>query len=249
MIISEKHRFAFIHIPKCAGTSIRTMIREADPDRFQQWGWSWMPRHQRYGDTAHMPLVDLTPPLLNQVRNFRTVTIVRDPLDRFHSSVEQHFSQHEYRARKSVEEFVFELNSTNIRYDPAYVHFCPQHYFIAIGQKVHVDDILHFEDESWQDKFRQILIEQGMPEDKLVLPELNKREEQTHTPLSDDALTHLYMLYKRDYALLGYTPPMTGTFDLNTADSKNMAKPFDFSAYDSIKIMQASFKKDVLPGK
>ncbi|MEL7090178.1 MAG: sulfotransferase family 2 domain-containing protein [Pseudomonadota bacterium] len=245
MIISEKHAFAFIHIPKCAGTSIRSMITAADPDRFQQWGWNWMPRHQRYGDTAHMPLIDLAPHLLAQVRDYRAITVVRDPLDRFFSSVEQHFSQHDYRARKSVEEFVFELNTTNIRYDPAYVHFCPQHYFIAIGPKTHVDDILRFEDETWPEAFREILIEQKMPEDKLVLPQLNKRKEARQEPLSDEALSHLYRLYKRDYALLGYTPPVTGTFDLNTAECKNMAKPFDFSAYDSIRIMQASFKKDI----
>ena len=243
MIISKKYKLCFIHIPKCAGTSIRTMITGADPDRFQQWGWNWMPRHQRYGDTAHMPLIDLAPPLLAQVKNFRSVTVVRDPLDRFYSSVEQHFSQHEYRVRKPVEEFVFELNTTNIRYDPAYIHFCPQHYFIAIDDKIHVDDILRFEDENWQDQFRNILIEQGMPEEKLTLPELNKREKQDRTPLSEEALTHLYMLYKRDYKMLGYTPPVTGEFSLKTSDSKNMAKPFDFSAYDSIHIMNASFKK------
>ena len=63
-------------------------------------------------------------------------------------------------------------------------------------------------------------------------------------PLSEEALTHLYMLYKRDYTMLGYTPPVTGEFNLDTATSKNMAKPFDFSAYDTIKIMQAFFKKN-----
>jgi hypothetical protein len=243
MIISEKYKFCFIHIPKCAGTSIRTMIRAADPDRFQQWGWNWMPRHQRYGDTAHMPLIDLAPNLLAQVRKFRTVTMVRDPMDRFYSSVEQHFSQHEYRARKSVEEFVFELNSVNIRYDPAYVHFCPQHYFLKVGNMSPINDILRFEDDTWQDKFRDILIEQGMPEDKLVLPELNRREKVEPEPLSEEALTHLYMLYKQDYAALDYTPPVTGEFNLNTSESKNMAKPFDFSAYDAIHIMNASFRK------
>ena len=243
MIISDNYKFCFIHIPKCAGTSIRTMIQEADPGRFQQWGWNWMPRHQRYGDTAHMPLIDLPPNLLGQVRKYRAITVVRDPLDRFYSSVEQHFSQHNYRAHKSVEEFVFELNTTNIRYDPSYVHFCPQHYFLSIGDTTHVDDILRFEDETWQDRFRDILIAQGMPKEKLVLPELNRREKPDREPLSEEALTHLYMLYKRDYAMLDYTPPVTGTFILNTSESKNMAKPFDFSAYDEIHIMQASFRK------
>lgn len=122
--------------------------------------------------------------------------MVREPLDRFHSSVEQHFSQHEYRARKSAEEFVFELNTTNIRYDPAYVHFCPQHYFLSIGKQSYIDDILRFEDEDWQDRFRDILIEQGLPEDKLALPELNRRERAEQESLSEEALTPLYMLYK-----------------------------------------------------
>lgn len=246
MIISTTYELAFLHIPKCAGTSIRSMIASADPDRFQQWGWNWLPRHQRYGDTAHMPLIDLAPNLLDQVRRFRAITVVRDPLDRFYSSVEQHFSQHKYRARKSVEEFVFELSSTNIRYDPAYVHFCPQHYFIWIGQRNHIDDILRFEDEDWPDQFRQVLIDQGMPEEALVLPRLNHRKEQDHEPLSDEALAHLYKLYKRDYTLLGYEPPLADApdeFTLNTASRKNMAVPFDFSAYDAIKIMKASFRK------
>lgn len=243
MIISHKYQTVFVHIPKCAGTSIRNMILNADPDAVRFWGWTWLDRHQRYGDSAHIPLVELAPMPMGRVREYTTVTLSRDPVARFLSAVPQHLSQHPYRSPKTPSEILAELTTTNIRYNPAYIHFCPQHYFIYIGRKRHIDHVISIETENWEDALVDLLAFQGFPRDKLKLPKLNAGAGKKTNDLSDADLRRLYQLYKRDFYLLGYEPPLQEEFHLNSKDSTDEDLPHDFSAYDQITLMNATFRK------
>lgn len=243
MIISHKYQTVFLHIPKCAGTSIRNALAQSDPDCRKMWGWRWMDRHQRYADSAHMPLIDLPPNLLEIVRDYTVITLTRDPLARFFSAIHQHFQQHQYRQRPSVSDFLHELDSVKIRYDPAYVHFCPQHYFINISTKKYVDHILQIEDPDWQEKFKTILIRQGFPQSKLHIPVLNERESRPDPQISDEDLSRFYQLYKRDYELLDYKAPLNHEYVLRTKDIKSAAQPCDFSSYDEVNFLGARFRK------
>lgn len=243
MIISHKFQTVFIHIPKCAGTSIRNMLAEADPQCVRMWGWRWMERHQRYGDSAHMALIDLMPAHMAAVRDYTTVTLSRDPRQRFLSAVNQHLDQHKYRTPRTPSEILHELTSTSIRYDPAYIHFCPQHYFIYTGKKRHVNHVLRIEDPQWVDQLKALLVFQGFPESALHLPELNQSTGAVGDTLSDDDLRRLYQLYKRDYSLLGYTPPIEEDFVLHADEQHGRDRPYDFSSYDEVNLMGARFRK------
>jgi hypothetical protein len=99
MIICPTHNFVFVHIPKCAGTSIRSQIARCDPDQIS------MARpgpHPELGtiDYGHVPLDQLRehfPERYAAVRDMDAFAVVRDPLVRFGSALRQMLWQYERR--------------------------------------------------------------------------------------------------------------------------------------------------------
>ena len=91
MIISDRHRFAFVHIPKCAGTSVRKALRPIDARDSIFDGMGTHP-HMGMVNYAHFTLDDLSchfPDQYRKVAEYRSVAIVRDPVDRFFSAIFQ----------------------------------------------------------------------------------------------------------------------------------------------------------------
>lgn len=91
MIISPRHRFVFVHIPKCAGTSVRTQIVKCDPGHIAM---GEVGTHPVLGqiDFGHVPLPVLRqhfPVEYGYLERFASYAVVRDPLDRFGSSLRQ----------------------------------------------------------------------------------------------------------------------------------------------------------------
>lgn len=92
MIISDTHRLAFIHIPKCAGTTVKRRLQPLDDT-----GGCYTDRvddHPVLGriDYVHLPLAVLRehfPDDYRKVRDYRSVAVIRDPLQRFPSSLAQ----------------------------------------------------------------------------------------------------------------------------------------------------------------
>lgn len=95
MIISDNYRFAFIHIPKNAGTTIRTQLSGID-DRN---GFYAVRRQDEYGkkrDFAHLTLAQLSrqyPDELARLKTYTTFCIVRDPFARFDAAVAEYAKQ------------------------------------------------------------------------------------------------------------------------------------------------------------
>lgn len=91
MIISPRHAFVFVHIPKCAGTSVRTQIVKCDPDHIAM---GEVGTHPVLGqiDFGHVPLRLLRqhfPQEYSSLERFTSYAVVRDPLERFGSSLRQ----------------------------------------------------------------------------------------------------------------------------------------------------------------
>lgn len=93
MIISDKYRFAFIHIPKCAGTTIKKTLIPYDDllgahtDRVAS--------HPVFGmmDYVHIPLFimkDYFKVEYQKVAEYDSFAVVRNPFSRFPSSVSQY---------------------------------------------------------------------------------------------------------------------------------------------------------------
>lgn len=99
MIICPNQKFVFVHIPKCAGTSIRTQIVKCDPDHISL---GRVQKHPVLGaiDYGHIPLVQLRehfPEYYADLVQFTSYAVVRDPLERFGSALRQVLWQYEKR--------------------------------------------------------------------------------------------------------------------------------------------------------
>ena len=99
MIISDRHSFAFVHIPKCGGTSVRHMLRGYSDQSIEFEGlmhhWDWGQRDwylSNQVDLMHLPLQALErhfPAAFRRVASYRSFAVVRDPRDRFVSALRE----------------------------------------------------------------------------------------------------------------------------------------------------------------
>ena len=97
MIISDRNKFVFIHIPKCAGTSVRSRIEHLD-DRRGAYS-SRLDEHPELGllNYVHIPLSTLRdhfPHEYECVKAYRSLAIMRNPAERFVSSVSQYCNRY-----------------------------------------------------------------------------------------------------------------------------------------------------------
>jgi hypothetical protein len=97
MIIDDKHKVAFIHIPKCGGTSITTQLDELDSYEgfFRRAG-----DHPRLGRVPykHIPLFYLRqefPEVFEKVSAYNSFALIREPYDRFASATFQGLAEHD----------------------------------------------------------------------------------------------------------------------------------------------------------
>lgn len=111
MIISDKHRFVFIHIPKCAGTFVRSTVEPFDDTggRFS----NHVGEHPQLGlvDYVHLPLKVLKeyfPSEFERVVDYDAFAILRDPFARFPSALAQRLRMYKRVALNSLSEVEIE---------------------------------------------------------------------------------------------------------------------------------------------
>jgi hypothetical protein len=148
MIICDTHQFAFIHIPKCAGTSVRRALRSLDTtgEAFFR-----IVDHPVMGPVhlAHLTLADLEehyPETFDKLLRYQSMAIVRDPLERFYSAVFQHLREFKHVPQSAFSAALVEQHAEAIvahfegapsRFDLEYVHFNRQSDFIELkGQRI-----------------------------------------------------------------------------------------------------------------
>ena len=144
MIICDDRQFAFIHIPKCAGTSVRRALHRLDTrgEQFFRIG-----DHGSMGRVhmAHLTLPDLAtfyPATLAAVRGYRSMAIVRDPVDRFYSAITQRLREFGEIAQSAITPAMVEQDAHRVidylesgppRIDLEHVHFQRQCDFVELG--------------------------------------------------------------------------------------------------------------------
>jgi hypothetical protein len=208
MIISHKHRFIFLHVPKCAGTSVRTKLLELDPDAETAWNWQWSQGHGRYVDRAHQPLADLflSGRMRDLLSTYFVFAFVRNPYHRFLSAMREHLKDSLPGSLATPAEVLRELSPTNIRYNVSYIHFCPQHYFTHIGNKRLVDLVL---DSGNVDAGMASVADaiEISPAKLLPVQRLNENAsapEGVELQLDDRVIELVNDLYAPDFSLYGY---------------------------------------------
>ncbi|RUO76951.1 sulfotransferase family 2 domain-containing protein [Idiomarina seosinensis] len=156
MIINHSHRFAFIHIPKCAGTSVRKVLQEFDD--LDGRHTSRVDIHPKLGnlDYVHIPLFILKeffPAEFTQVESYWSFAVVRDPFKRFGSSVSQRLKMYSNKPIHKCEEkdikaaihesidFLKRTESDKELLPPEFIHFQRQIDFIELDGKRVIDTL------------------------------------------------------------------------------------------------------------
>jgi hypothetical protein len=95
LIISERYGFAFVHIPKCAGTTVREQLQDLDET---EGAFAAVREHSVLGriDYMHLPLRVLAehfPDTFSTLDRLDGFAVTRDPMSRFRSSVAEYLKR------------------------------------------------------------------------------------------------------------------------------------------------------------
>jgi len=155
MIIDDENRFVFVHIPKCAGTSVRVALKRFDST--QGLFANHRGHHPDLGhiDLGHIPLSVLREYYFDtyeKIRQYFSFTVMRDPYSRFASSLSQHHNMYgekpfknmnERELRQAIDDAISYLtrHSAEKCLPYNYIHFQSQHSYIFCQGKQQVTTI------------------------------------------------------------------------------------------------------------
>jgi hypothetical protein len=200
MIISDTHKFAFVHIPKCAGTTLRNALLPFDEHAARFYDKAVAP-HPGLGrlDHHHIPLAvlrDHFPEDFEKLTAYRSFALVRDPFSRFPSSLHERLVQRDRRplsvrtrdeiAREVdvVLSYLARLPSTVAITDPEYIHFSRQCDYVSLdGCQI----VGHPRPVSEVDA---LLSDLSMIVGRPIRPEENKNQRFSHSNLFIARLQH-----------------------------------------------------------
>ncbi len=144
MILSDRYQFVFIHVPKCAGTSVRTAVspyHDAN-SRFLKS----VEMHPSLGevDFRHLPLAllrDIDPEAFEKLKTYDSFALVRNPFQRFRSALAQRtkmylgkeFAQlEEGNIRAEIDRVMDYLQTEPRVIAPEFIHFSRQSDYIML---------------------------------------------------------------------------------------------------------------------
>ena len=156
MIINDKYEFVFVHIPKCAGTSVHNFIQKFDSEKGIFIGH--VGHHLALGklDYAHIPLFVLHehfPHEFEALQNYWSFAVVRNPFDRFASSLSERLKNFGAKtiqnySKKEVRPLIYETinylsRNQKVRclLPPEYIHFQRQVDYIWLDGKQIIESI------------------------------------------------------------------------------------------------------------
>ncbi|TMV07007.1 sulfotransferase family protein [Ruegeria sediminis] len=149
MILSDRYRFVFVHVPKCAGTSVREAVlpfHDADT-RFLKT----VEHHSELGDIdyRHLPLKllrDLDSEAFAKLKTYESYALLRDPFQRFRSAMSQRAKMYlgkefaqldDNEIRAEIEQVKTYLQSEPKVLEPGFIHFSRQSDYVWLdGQKL-----------------------------------------------------------------------------------------------------------------
>lgn len=116
MIISDDHRLVFIHIPKCAGVSVKAPLRAIDSTG---GAFSRIGDHDALGRIhyAHIVLRDMAahfPAEWDKLRAYRSFAVVRRPEERFVSAMFQRLREFKGLAQSAITPALIEEEATEV---------------------------------------------------------------------------------------------------------------------------------------
>ncbi len=157
MILNHTFQFAFVHIPKCAGSSVKEQLRPLDEadGRYER-----AQPHPEYGRVhrAHLPLwlhAELYPDDFAALQTYTTYAVLRDPFARFGSALAQRLEQFfkidpfalsESELRREIDTVVTFLQENPKSPQLEFCHFLPQVDFVDYADQRFVTELYRLQD-------------------------------------------------------------------------------------------------------
>lgn len=209
MIIDDKHKIAFVHIPKCAGTTLRQHLQEYD--RSQGKFTDRVDMHEKLGmlDYVHIPLFVLKehfPEEFQRVQQYWSFAVIRDPYSRFASSVSQRLKMYgskpiealsEKEVRQEVEsciEFIKNNAREQVLLPHDYIHFQRQVDYIYLGKEKIVDAV--YATEKVDDLVDILMEKMGHTSEVLIKVKNNEKRKNNTVVYRNDFVRFLMRIIK-----------------------------------------------------
>jgi chondroitin 4-sulfotransferase 11 len=197
-VISHKHKFIFVHIPKCAGTSIENLFT---PDV------NWWLRKTNLGSEQHLTIGEMK--RINKynehLSTYFKFSVIRNPWSRFLSAYK--FAKNGFRkTRCSFKEFCLNTQKNCPQkgpHKPYYRYIKTQQFdYLCDGSgEIVVDFICKL--ENLQEDFNIICDKIGIP--RKQLPHTNKSKHKHYTEYYDEETRQIVAeKYKKDIEYFGY---------------------------------------------
>lgn len=201
MIIDDSHRLAFVHIPKCAGTSVKRAMRPLDSMAGAFEGLAEHPVLGHY-HRAHIVLRDLAahfPEAYAKVEAYTAFAIMRDPLARFQSAIFQRLREYHHVAQsdftpamiaREADKVRAHLSASPDRLEAEWVHFTRQCDYVEHDGRRLVPHIFSVKDMAGVSRF--VAERTGI--------EVGEEKRNRTTVISVGALKPLQRALRRPYA-------------------------------------------------
>ncbi|XOZ33338.1 sulfotransferase family 2 domain-containing protein [Halomonadaceae bacterium KBTZ08] len=156
MIINDTNKLAFLHIPKCAGTSVRNSLAHLDEREGLYTGRvAW---HSELGflDYVHIPLFTLHDYFFfeyKKIAEYWSLSVIRDPFERFPSSLTQHLKMYGEKPIQKLTQkgIMLEIDKAidylskspqhNHQLPAEYIHFQKQSDYVYLNDKPIIESI------------------------------------------------------------------------------------------------------------
>lgn len=196
MAISHDKKLIFIHIPKCAGTSIISFLNMEMQGHF----------------TAHKYVCEQPPHPLFSTSNYLKFTIVRNPWDRVVSSYEYAKMLNSYYHSENnlhpdfnlIHNLTFEETLLKLKSNPElfkHPSWFPQYHWVCDYENVVLVDKI-FKLENLDDEFNSFLKKYGYTE---TLPKLNGSNRNQYTSYYNEQTISLVSdIYQNDIKIFNY---------------------------------------------
>jgi len=156
MIVSDQHKLLFVHIPKCGGTTIKTVLRPIDTrrERFQNWDITDHPVLGRI-DYGQLPMAIIRghfPDKFALFNTYRSFALVRDPMRRLCSAVNHRLKVVKRSPLTSLDQTtlqteadeaiaLLERHKGDAMLPTSLIHFTRQWDYVALEGQMMVSDI------------------------------------------------------------------------------------------------------------
>ena len=218
MLIRHDLKLIFIHVPKCGGTKLRSVLKKGcnKEDISELWNYAYDKELCRYVDKAHMPMSDLRGTKYEEfIYKYNVIACCRNPYLRLYSAANEFYRQKGKDTEAIIKDcgttiemrrkYYKRLGRMHSSLDPRYIHSLPITRFTHIGERPVIDYILRC--ENMRADFKDM-------SDKLKLPKMIKKqgeevlidsnEENLLNKLQDEELRIAERIYESDFKTFEY---------------------------------------------